>query len=55
MAALSHAVGTRVKVTNGSYKNTTGTVQVRDGHKVIVSDKDNAVLFGAHDRMVEVL
>lgn len=55
MAALSHSVGTRVKVTNGSYKNTVGTVQVKDGHKVIVSDKDNAVLYGAHDRMVEVL
>lgn len=53
MAALSHPVGMKVKVTNGSYKNRVGTVEVQDGHKVIVMDKDNAVLFGASDSMVQ--
>lgn len=53
MAALSHNVGTKVTVTNGSYRNKTGIVKVQDGHKVIVMDKDNAVLFGAHDSMVK--
>ncbi|AIW02606.1 hypothetical protein AXJ18_gp168 [Streptomyces phage Jay2Jay] len=53
MAALSHAIGTKVKVTNGSYRNKTGVVQVKDGHMVVVMDKDNSVLYGASDSMVE--
>ncbi|ASR77369.1 hypothetical protein SEA_PARADIDDLES_106 [Streptomyces phage Paradiddles] len=58
MAALSHAVGTRVRVTNGSYRNKTGTVGVQDGHKVIYIDNNSGqkpVLYGASDSMVERL
>jgi hypothetical protein len=58
MAALSHGIGVRLKVTNGSHKNKFGKVAVQNGHKVIVLDKragekDSTVLYGANDSMVE--
>ncbi|AXH69632.1 hypothetical protein HWB79_gp180 [Streptomyces phage LukeCage] len=47
-------VGTRVKVTRGSYKNKYGKVAlVGNDHKIVVLEKEGTPLYGVSDEMVQ--
>jgi hypothetical protein len=38
------SIGTRVQITRGDHRGKTGIVRLRDGHPVVVCDKDKEVL-----------
>lgn len=47
-------VGTRVKVTRGSYKNKYGHVRLVDNdHKIVILENGGTPLYGVSDEMVQ--